>query len=244
MTGNAKGIHYELRENPVSKENLVFVHGSGCNRKFLNALVKKLKQYNCYLIDLPDHGKSEYRDCKSVDDYITAVSEFIAELSNVTLVGHSLGGTICLGVAARNMPNVKRSVIISSGAAFDKLDRRIHDMVRKGRVNWIYLLQCLGSLWHPLVLLDCLTFEKTPVILKDFRIDTELNIEDKIPDIKKPVLLMVGRDDILTLPEYSQKIKKAVHNSELILVPGVRHMLPIVKRKTVSRHITRFITCN
>lgn len=241
MTLNSSDIYYELIGNHQSNQNLVFVHGSGCNRNFLKALAKKLKQYNCYLIDLPDHGKSKNRNCTKVEDYITAVSNFVSQLERVTLIGHSLGGTICLGVAAKSIPSVERSVIISSGAKFDKLDPKIHTMVQTQKVNWGYLIKCLSSWWIPSVLLDFLNFESTDIILKDFAIDIDLDVEDELGNIKKPVLIMVGKDDILTLPEYSVKLKRAIKNSRLIMIPGCRHMLPIAKKRIVAKLITEFM---
>ena len=35
MYNKVDGINYELIENSSAKENLVFVHGSGCNHNFL-----------------------------------------------------------------------------------------------------------------------------------------------------------------------------------------------------------------
>ncbi|BBB90141.1 MAG TPA: alpha/beta hydrolase [Methylomusa anaerophila] len=241
MYNKINGIHYEFIENSASKENLVFVHGSGCNRMFLRPLAKKLKDFNCYLIDLPDHGQSENRHCTKVEDYIAAVAEFVTQLDNVRLIGHSLGGTICLGVAAKRVPSVKMNVIISSGAKFYKFDRKIHNMVREKKVNWLYLIQCCGSLTNIDVWADLLTFEPAEVILKDFEIDIKLDIENVMSHITIPTLIMVGSDDILTLPEYSTKMHKAIKNSNLIIVPNVRHMLPIAKSTYVAQHIREFM---
>lgn len=241
MNVEGDGIYYELIGNHESRQNLVFVHGSGCNRKFLGALAKKLKQFNCYMIDLPDHGKSTNRKCTKVEDYIDAVSEFVSKLEHVTIIGHSLGGTICLGVAAKSIPSVERSVIISSGAKFSKLDPKIHTMVKKQKVNWGYLVKCLGSWWNLSVLRDYMNFESSDIILKDFAIDIELNVESILGNIKKPVLIMVGKNDILTLPEYSVKLNKAIKKSKLIVVPGCRHMLPIAKKEIVAKLIAEFI---
>lgn len=241
MNRGNSGLHYELIKNLNSRENLVFVHGSGCNRKFLRPLAKRLTDFNCYLIDLPGHGKSRNGTDMTVEDYIDAVADFVSGLKNVTLIGHSLGGTVCLGVAAKPITSVKRSVIISSGARFDKLDRRFHEMVEKQKVNWLYLLECLGSLHHLSVIMDLFTFEEPKVILKDFEIDIELDLSDVIGDIKTPTLIMVGSSDILTIPEYSYRLKKSIKKSKLVIVPNYKHMLPIAKSKEVSDMIRKFI---
>lgn len=241
MYNKVDGIFYEFIENSSSKENIVFVHGSGCNHKFLKALAKKFQDFNCYLIDLPDHGKSDNKNCDEVEDYIDAVENFISTIDNVTLIGHSLGGTICLGVAARSVPTLKKIVLISSGAKFYKFDQEVYDMVDNNKVNWFYLLKCLGSYFNLDVLKSFLTFESSKVMLKDFHINVKLDIEDVMENVNIPTLIMVGSDDILTLPEYSYRMKDGIKNSELVIVPKVRHMLPIAKSTYVSQSIMKFM---
>jgi pimeloyl-ACP methyl ester carboxylesterase len=244
MGKSEHGLFYKVIGNKSSCENLVFVHGSGCNHKFLIPLAQKLKDYRCYLIDLPCHGKSDDIYAESVDNYIDAVAGFVSGLSNVTLIGHSLGGTICLGVAARAIPSVKRSVVISSGAKFDMFDERIHEMVRTQKVNWVYLFSCLGSLHKWIVLKSLLTFDPPEIMLKDFKIDIELDVEPVLKDIQTPTLVMVGTSDPLTPPEYSYRIRKQVGKSKLLLIPHYKHMLPIANREVVSFLIQRFIRKN
>lgn len=240
MTGTKNGIYYECIKSNKNSNNLVFIHGSGCNRKFLKSLAQKLPDYNCYLPDLPDHGNSEYRDCQRAEDYVDAMAEFVYDMENVTLVGHSLGGTICLGVAAKGLASVKKCIIISSGAKYDKLDARIHTMVNTQNINWGYLLQCLGSFYDPAVLMDFLNFESNDIILKDFKIDCELDLSYTLEKIKIPTLIMVGLDDILTIPEYSLIMRKKIAHARLVYFPRCRHMLPIARRKAVSRLIREF----
>lgn len=241
MYDEINGIHYELIANSLTKENLVFVHGSGCNHNFLVALAKKFKNYNCYLIDLPDHGKSDNKNCTKVEDYIDAVEKFVSTIENVTLIGHSLGGTVCLGVAARSVPTIKKLVLISSGAKFDKFDQKVYDMVDDNKVNWIYICKCLGSFTNLDVLKTILTLEPSKVMLKDFNINVKLDITNVMSNVNIPTLIMVGNDDILTIPEYSYVMKDGIKDSELIIVPGVRHMLPIAKSTYVSQLIKEFM---
>lgn len=241
MTNYKNGIFYELIPGSCNSQNLVFIHGSGCNRKFLRSLALEFPDYNCYLPDLPDHGKSESRNCKTAEDYVDAMTAFVSDMTNVTIIGHSLGGTICLGIAAKSIPSVKNCVIISSGAKFDKLDPRIHHMVENKKMDWPYVFKCLGSFHSPAVLQTFLTFEKPEIILKDFAIDCELDLEYTLGEIRIPTLIMVGQDDILTLPEYSYKMRKSIKNARLVRFPRCRHMLPVARRKDIAKLIRRFV---
>lgn len=235
------GTFFTHIENKDSNENLVFIHGSGCNRRFLKPLAKQFPSYNCYLPDLPDHGRSDFCRCKTIWDYVDAIADFVSDLENVTLIGHSLGGTVCLGIAAKCIPSVKRCIIISSGAKYDKLDSKIYTMVQNRKVNWIYLLKCLGSLYCPSVLLDFLSFERSDVILKDFSFHIKLNLEEELDKIKIPTLILTSKEDILNLPEYSHKMHEAIKSSKLVLFSGCRHMLPIAKKRRIAKLIKEFI---
>ena len=242
MNNKTNGIYYDLMKNPSSRENLVFIHGSGCNRKFLKPQAKYFFAYNCYLIDLPDHGKSDTMDCTKAEDFAAAVATFITTLSHVTIIGHSLGGALCVAISAMQLPSVKRSIIISGGAKFDQLDPEFHGMLSKNRMNWPYILRCCGSLNSLAVWLDFLTFEPAKTILRDFEIDTRIDFEPLMANITVPTLILVGADDILTIPAYSHKMHKGIENSELKIIPKFRHMLPIADRKEVAGLIQAFLT--
>jgi pimeloyl-ACP methyl ester carboxylesterase len=220
---------------------LIFVHGSGCTGKFLLPLAECLLKYRCVLIDLPDHGKSPFLDVLTGEEYIDEVAKFAAEFNHVILVGHSLGGTIVLGVAARNIPSVKKSVIISSASKFDKFDSKIQNMVEKHRIPWLHVCACLGSLNKLSVLRSLLYLDKTHIFLKDFAIDLRIDVTPVLSKIKIPVLILVGGDDILTIPEYSYQLKKQIPQAKLLVIPGFRHMLPVADRHNVAGVILRFI---
>ncbi|MTI71595.1 MAG: alpha/beta hydrolase [Firmicutes bacterium] len=244
MRNMINGIYYEKYGNSDNEHNLVFIHGAGCNHKFLKPLAKQLKEYNCYLIDLPDHCNSQDRNCNNIEDYIEAVSQFITNLENVTLIGHSLGGAICLGVAARRIHSVKKAVILNSGAKFDKLDKDFMEKVHKNKVDRLFLLKSCGSFFNLSIYKALLTFESKETIIKDLIIGEKANVENGLKNIDIPVLIITGADEILTLVEYSEKLHDKLSSSKLIVVPKTRHMLPIAKSRYVGGLIKEFVTEN
>lgn len=223
-----------------SSLNLIFVHGSGCNRFFLRSIHEEVSEYNCYFIDLPGHGNSDDTGY-SFENYVKAVSEFVKDLDNVILLGHSLGGTIVLGTTARNIPSVKGSVIISSGASFPKLDKEFMKKIHNNIVDMEYVAESLGHLEDPAVQEAIAKIEADKIIVIDFLIDEVLNIEDCLKDIKVPIIIVTGGDEILTLVEYSELIHEKVENSKLVIIPETRHMLPVAKRKELAELIRELI---
>ena len=114
-------------------------------------------------------------------------------------------------------------------------------MVKNNKVDWLYLIKCLGSYSKLDVLISLLKFEPTKVMLKDFDIDIKLDIENVMININIPTLIMVGSDDILTLPEYSNKMHEGIKNSKLTIIPNYKHMLPIADSTHVAQLIREFI---
>ncbi len=228
------GIAYDFKKGTSKKEvNIVFVPGSGCTRKIFSDIVE-LMEYNCYSIDLPVHGDSEDTGY-SIENYVNSVAEFVSDIDNVIIVGHSLGGTICVGVAAKNISSVKGCVLLSSAASFPKLDRDFMKSIHEGNPNLEYLIECCGGAEDIVKKVFAIFDSRGQVLINDFLIDEAVNLEDKLEQIKIPTQIFVGDDEILTLVEYSQLIHKKIKNSNLIIYPGQRHLLFLnAKEKTTE----------
>jgi pimeloyl-ACP methyl ester carboxylesterase len=101
-----------------------------------------------YAIDLPGHGHSPIDPSASFDEpyFRQAVIDFIEELnlSDVTIVGESIGGALALTVAAALPQRVKRVYAINP---YD-YETRYGDGIRRG--NWLANF-IIGSLQIPLL---------------------------------------------------------------------------------------------
>lgn len=241
LFGKLDGIYYERLGNPDSDKTLVFVHGAGCNSKFLKPLAKKLITYNCYLINLSNHYKSDKKDCYTAEDYANELTKFVCDLDNVTLIGHSLGGVICLAIASKCLPQVKSIVCISSGAKFDKLDKKFVKNLEKGKLDMIYMLRALGSLTKLSTYTALFHMEPRTITINDLLLAPKIDILDSLSKINVPTLILAGADEILILVEYSEKVHERVKNSKLVVVPNVRHILPIAKKELTSKLIDEFL---
>jgi len=235
MINKQEGIAFEFIEGTEKNNiNLVFVHGSGCNKLFLKSIQEFVSEYNCYFIDLPGHGDSDDTGY-NLNNYVNSVANFAKSLDNVILLGHSLGGTIVLAVTSKNIPSVKGSVILSSAASYPKLDKDFMKKIHNNVVDMEYVAQCFGNMDDNKVQETVATIECDKIIITDFFIDETLNIENCLKNIKIPTTIVVGEDEILTPIEYSKLIHDKVKNSKLVIIPKTRHMLPIVQRKEVSK---------
>ena len=108
------GIPIAYEVHGEGDPTLVFIHGWCCNRAFWkNQLGVFAKDHRVVALDLPGHGASgSQRAHWSIAGYgadVRAVVETLG-LSDVVLVGHSLGGPVALE-AARLLPGRVKAVI-------------------------------------------------------------------------------------------------------------------------------------
>jgi pimeloyl-ACP methyl ester carboxylesterase len=128
---------------------LLLIHTIRTQLEYFRALAPLLAgSHTVYAIDLPGHGHSPIDPSASFDEpyFRRAVIRFIEELdlSDVTLVGESIGGALALTVAASLPQRVKRVFAINS---YD-YETRYGDGIRRG--NW-FANFIIGSLQIPVL---------------------------------------------------------------------------------------------
>lgn len=237
-----RGIAYNLVEGSDKSVNLVFVPGSGSNKNIFNSLIGELPKYNCYSIDMPGHGDSDTKEF-SIDCYINSVVDFVSDLDNVVIIGHSLGGTICVGVAAKQLENVKGCVLLSTASSFPKLNKDFLAKIHNGVVDMEFLMAACGHLDNPDVVeaLGTLDPLEQGTMIQDFLIDEVVNLDDSLKDVKVPSLIITGGAETLVLVEYSEFLQKGISNSKLVILEGGKHMVFISEKVSVAKHIEDFI---
>jgi len=90
----------------------VFLHGLFGQGRNWTTVAKKLLPLSSLLVDLPNHGRSEWTDRFSYEDMADSVASFLSELDHpVCLVGHSMGGRVAMMTALTHPESVSRLVI-------------------------------------------------------------------------------------------------------------------------------------
>lgn len=108
-----------LHTTPVGDdgEPVVFLHGLFGRGKNFTRIAKDLRpDYRSLLVDLPNHGRSEWTDPVDYRQMADSVAEtlrggFAAE-GPVAVVGHSLGGKVAMVLALRHPELVSRLVVV------------------------------------------------------------------------------------------------------------------------------------
>lgn len=84
--------------------NFLFLHNAGGGHRFFQFQVDALIKFgDCYLLDLPGHGKSSCINSNGVDSFALEVSSFVEKqkLKNICLIGLNFGAILCIEIALK-----------------------------------------------------------------------------------------------------------------------------------------------
>ena len=122
------------------KPVMLFLHGLGCHAGFWIPLMEAFsKDFRCIAPDLPGHGLSSFPpDARwSPDFYAGEMEAFIGrlKLSDLTVVGHSMGGLLALSLAQR-LPAGIRTMVLSAPAGFESFGP-LQRTIIMGAMGWL-----------------------------------------------------------------------------------------------------------
>jgi pimeloyl-ACP methyl ester carboxylesterase len=159
------------------------------------------------------------------------VEDFVAseKLSNMTIMGNSLGGHIALIYTLRNSDKVRKLILTGSSGLFE--DGMGGSYPKRG--NYEYIRERVAyTFYDPAVASKALVdevFEITNSIPKCLRIVAiaksaqRHNMAEDIPNIKVPTLLVWGLNDTITPPVVAHEFNRLIPNSTLKFVDKCCH---------------------
>lgn len=239
---------YYTCSHPDSNRNLVLIHGSGGDHSHWPAALRETQEVGVYALDLPGHGQSKGRGRDRVDDYAEVIAHFVAELglSNVFLVGHSLGGAIVQTLGLRAPGWLAGLILVGTGCRlrvapailegllkdFDKSVELICDWAF-GPAAWDGLIETGKK-----VFLHC----DPRVMHMDFSACNRFDLTERVSCLKLPTLIVSGSEDKLTPLKYGRFLNKQIHGSRLVEIQGGGHMLALEKPDEFTKTVFQF-TC-
>jgi pimeloyl-ACP methyl ester carboxylesterase len=167
----------------------------------------------------------------SLDGLVTFIENFVAykTLSNLTLLGNSLGGHVALIYTLKNESNVRRLVLTGSSGLFE--NSMGGSFPKRGSYNYIKE-RVAYTFYDPATASKELVdevFDITKDIPKCMRIVAiaksaqRHNMAKEITKIKVPTLLVWGLNDTITPPIVAHEFNKLIPNSELRFIDECGH---------------------
>jgi len=243
MLINDHHIHIESYGPEDYHPVLLLHHGLGSTRAWRNQVPALVEAgFRVIVYDRWGYGQSEERPSLTVPSFTDDLADLqlilsMFHASQVTLIGHSDGGTIALYWAAQNPQQVSALVTVAAhiyleskmepgiqqirGAfehdrRFRKGMRRVHgDNFESVFRNWF-------DGWH------------TPKAL-------DWDMRTTISQITCPTLVIQGEQDEHATPQHARDIADGIPGAELWLVPNAKHMLPQEMPEQFNRMITQFL---
>lgn len=189
----------------------------------------------------------------SVDEYANWVEGQIEEASlpGVVLNGHSMGGAITLTLALRQPSWLAGIVLTSTGGRLRVLPQLLQllstdylaavDLIIKHSFQpmpepptYKQKLRLNGVRRHIL---------RTPqqVTLGDYEACDRFDVMAQVEEIAVPTICIVGAQDMMTPPKYSEYLHSRIAGSCMEVVEGAGHMLPMEKPEEYNGKVAAFL---
>ena len=237
---------------------LFLIHGIGAARNtWTKALPVLTKHFTVVTYDLRGHGASPLSTSEFGLDELVVDLERVREQTGFEaahFAGHSLGGMIGPAYALK-YPDRVLSLGLLSTAAFRTADdsAKVWNIVRAMEENGIpKVLETLTARWftddfiatHPDVVSGRLkqVIDTNPdVFLNVFRIYAGTEMAPWLDQVSAPSLVLTGENDGGCNPRLNTLIDKALPNSEMVILPDLKHSILLEAGDRVAEYIVRFI---
>jgi pimeloyl-ACP methyl ester carboxylesterase len=240
------GIKIRIHESE-KKLPLLYVHGSGGTG---NVWQHQLATVGGYAIDLPGHGESEDDETiEFVEDYARYVVKVAESIGEVFIAGHSLGGAIAQMAYLIKPEIVKGLILVSTGARLRVLNEILDGLIDNFEETAKMIVDNLFSHSFKDEEVKKMVFKEitgcgSRITHRDFkacdRFDLLEDYRSAKIKIEVPVMCIVGSDDIMTPPKYSEFFQKMV-NAEIKVMEKAGHMVMLERPDEVSRTILEFV---
>lgn len=155
------------------------------------------------------------------------------------LVGHSMGGMIAQRFAL-DYPEKLRSLTLAATSCrpprgtelilylwADILEKLGNEAFVNNIIGWCFTFDYIDSQYEALMAMRQMMlahFEEKPLLPEPFRNQAagivEFDVADEIKNIGVPTMALVGKDDILTPPKFSEEISSRIPGSTLKTIAG------------------------
>lgn len=258
---NGADLYYEDTGGDA-KETIVFSHGLLFNCHMFEAQVQALKDnYRCISYDHRGQAQSGVtEDGYDLDTLTKDVYELIKALgvTSCHFVGLSMGGMVGMRLAVHH-PELLKSLILLETSADPEPPENIP---RYRRLNFVARWFGLRIVARPVMqILFGQKFLNDPAranqrekwkqqITSHNRIGITRAVTGvierkpvytELPKIKTPTLIIVGDQDVATVPAKSERIHAQIPNSQFTIIAGAGHSSSIEEPEAVNEAIIAFL---
>jgi pimeloyl-ACP methyl ester carboxylesterase len=257
---NGADLYYE--DTGAGPEAVVFAHGLLWSGRMFDAQVAALKQrYRCITFDFRGQGRSEVTPSGYDMDTLAEDSEALIEALGVApchFVGLSMGGFIGMRLAARR-PELIRSLALLETTADAEPEANVPRYKRLAFLaRWLSMRlvggQVMAIMFSQKFLNDpgraaqreayrrlLLANNKVGKYRATLGVVNRRAVAEEIGRIRAPTLVVVGDQDVATVPAKSEGIRERIPNARLVVIPGAGHSSTMEEPEAVNAALAQFL---
>lgn len=220
-------VHYETigRGRPV-----VMLHGwLESWDHWLGTMESLGRNYKAYALDFWGFGESgRQEESFSVKDYVEMVDQFMdcLGIKQAPIIGHSMGGTVSLGVALDHPERVQKVAVVGSPIVGDGLSLFLRLSARRSLAGLFYQVFPLGvRILSPIYARDWKTWYKmfesglSRTTLASFYYSIaslrNTDLRPRLKEIEVPVMGIYGRTDRIVNPKQGRVLAQGVPMADI-----------------------------
>lgn len=255
---NGAALHYE--DSQTGDETILFAHGLLFNLDIFRSQIDHFKDhYRCVAFDFRGQGRSEimqngYDMDSLTEDAVSLIKKL--DCGPCHFVGLSMGGFVGLRIALKHPEILKSLTLIDTSS--DEESSKFKYKLLNILAGWFGLKSVIDKV-TPIMFSD--SFLNDPqkretlelwkrIVINNHPVGVKRavngvikrdSITDKIHLIKTPTLIIVGENDVATIPSKSEKMNSLIEGSQLEIIPGVGHMSVIEDPESVTKLMEKFL---
>lgn len=247
-------------EGPAEARVIIFIHGFPLNKSMWNKQVEALRDnYRVIAYDIRGHGNSDAGDGDfTIDLFVKDLLNLMSALKieKTILCGLSMGGYIALN-AIENFPERFDALILSdtscnadSPEAKEKRMEAIESIkingVEKyadGSIKKLFAPESIKSMIGEIdAVREMIVKTSSQSLYRTLQALTERKETcNKLPEIKVPVLIMVGKEDIITPPSSASLMHEKIKGSFLHIIGYAGHLSNMENPAEFNEQFKKFV---
>lgn len=215
-------MHARVHQRRMPGRHVILVHGLIISSRYMVPCAEHLAPWcDVYAVDLPGYGLSDKPEgTLTLTDLAEALSEWIkAEgFETVHLVANSFGCQILAELAVRHPQQIDR--LVFQGPTIDRTARRFWLQVGRLIANSRQESPHLGR-----IMLTDYARAGLKRVIHTIRIALNDRIEDKLPHISAPTLVIRGEHDAIVPQHWAEEVCRLLPHGQLTVVPRTAHTM-------------------
>lgn len=237
--------------------NLVLLHSLLSDRSVFDRVVPALaEKFRLTLPNLPAFGRSKAAGT-SIEDFADKIAEMMDALDlppTAAVLGNGFGGFIATALAVRHGERIEKLILVDTGPAFPPPAkaplRAMADLVEADGMEAVLDVAVERMFPNDYIAANPDIIDDRKAVLRGAdpalfataaRAIAEVELGDRLPDVKASTLVMVGLEDETTPPELSHALVAGIAGARLVEIPGSGHCPQVQEPRAFVDHVSAFL---